>query len=346
VRIIQVGAGAWGASWSEIVARSQDWELAALVDLDPTALQAVAAVREIPNDKCFSQLSDALEAGVEADAALIVSPPPAHAPVAADAFKAGLHCLIEKPLADTLDAAKDIVRRAERDGLHVMVSQNYRFKRAPRTVQRLIQEGWLGRIGQVRVNFQKLPPFSGFRTEMEEPLIVDMTIHHLDQIRGIVGLEPVVLRAKSWNPPWSRFGGNASALIELQTAEGAEVIYTGSWSSHSSHTTWDGSWEIEGDGGGLTWADNRVQVRFASVFDTVFMPRALERSGVMEVELEKVDFEERSGTLAEFARAISSDTSAETNGRDNLRSLGLVLAAVDSAKHGGREIDLGDFVGT
>lgn len=347
MKIIQVGAGAWGESWVGMVKQHPKWELAAIADINEAARHSAAKAAGLSEKLCFPQLKDVIEAGVEADAALIVVPPPYHAPVAVDALNGGLHCLLEKPLADTFEGARDIVDTADRTGLQVMVSQNYRFKRAPRTVQRLIREGFVGKVEQVRIDFQKNPPFQDFRLEIEEPLIVDFLIHHMDQIRGIVGLEPKKLRAHSWNPSWSRFKGNACCLVEIETADGTEVVYTGSWVSHGKHTTWDGAWDIQGDRAGLLWAKNRVEIRFASLFDTVFMPGALERSeSVMDVQLDEVEFEERQGTLYEFAASVEENRPAETNGRDNFHSMALVLAALESAKSGGKEIDLDQFKGS
>jgi len=115
---------------------------------------------------------------------------------------------------------------------------------------------------------------------MDEPLLIDMSIHHLDALRGIVGVEPATVRARSWNPSWSIFTSNSSALVEIVGTRGEQVLYTGSWSSHGTPTTWDGAWQIEGERGGIAWDQNRVSVHFPSAFDTVFMPGALERDGV------------------------------------------------------------------
>jgi predicted dehydrogenase len=338
IRVIQVGLGAWGASWAHVLQASPHVELAALVDVDEAARGAVADAVGVPREACASTLAEAIGA-VDADAVLVVVPPGAHEPVAIEALEAGLHCLIEKPLADTLAAAARIADAAEAAGLVAMTSQNYRFKRAPRTVRRLIDEGWIGDVELVRINFQKNPPFEGFRLEMDEPLITDMAIHHLDQIRSVTGLEPDRLRARSWNPTWSHFAGNACAQVELE-AGAARVLYTGSWVSHGRHSTWDGDWDIQGSRGGISWRDNRVEVRFASLFDTVFKPGAVERDGVMAVDLDDVPYEERAGVLEEFAAAIGDGRPAETNARDNLRSLALVLGAVESAGADGNPVEL------
>lgn len=340
LRLIQVGAGAWGESWARIVQGHPSWDLVGLVDLAEKPRQLAASAAGMPADATFANLGKAIAAGMEADAVLVAVPPPHHAAVADEALKAGLHCLIEKPLADSMPAARSIIEAAERSGRQAMVSQNYRWKRAPQTVRRLIREGLIGDVEEVRIDFQKDPPFTGFRLEMDEPLINDMAVHHLDQVRAIAGLEPDTIRARSWNPSWSSYRGNAACLIELDQDEHRRVVYTGSWCSRARHTTWDGDWEIQGERGAIRWADNRVEVRFASLFDTVFMPGAVEREGVMHVDLDPVALEERNGSLAELAAALREDRPAETNARDNLRSLALVLGAVESAAAGGRAVDL------
>jgi len=338
--MIQVGAGAWGESWARIVTEHPDWELVGIADLAEGARARAGAAGGLSASACFARLGDALAAGLEADAVLVAVPPAHHAAVALEALDAGLHCLVEKPLADTMAAAWGIVRAAERAERQVMVSQNYRWKRAPQTVRRLVRAGVIGEVEDVRISFQKHPPFTGFRLEMDEPLINDMAVHHLDQVRGIAGVEPDALRARSWNPSWSRFRGNAACLLELEQAARVRVLYSASWCSWGRHTTWDGEWEIQGERGAIRWADNRVEVRFASLFDTVFLPGALEREGVMQVELDSVAHEERAGSLRELAAALREGRRTETDARDNLRSLALVLGAVASAAGGGATVDL------
>lgn len=342
MRVVQIGVGAWGASWLPVVQASPCCELVGAVDVDEPARRSAQA-SGVPAERTFATLGEAQDSGLEADAALIVVPPRLHAPLAVSALQAGLHCVIEKPLADQMEAGHAVVQAARHADRYAMVSQNYRFKRAPRTVARLVREGTIGEVEQVFVDFQKNPSFTGFRLEMDEPLITDMAVHHLDQMRGVLGLEPRSLRAWSWNPSWSSFDGNACARIDLTTESGARVVYTGSWVSHGAHTSWDGSWDIQGRLGGVRWAQNRVEVRFASVFDTVFMQGALEREGRMEVELDVLEVEERQGVLAELRRAVDQRSRPETDVRDNIRSLGLMLAAVTSAKAGGEEIDLERF---
>jgi predicted dehydrogenase len=250
-------------------------------------------------------------------------------------MEAGLDCLVEKPLAPSLGEAAEVVHRAKELGRRLMVTQSFRFKRGPQTVRRLIEEGAVGEIESVNVRFSKAPPFTGFRAEMEEPLIVDMSIHHFDFIRGILGLEPDRVRARSFSPSWSWFAGNAVAHVEMTTPTGANVLYSGSWVSRSRETTWDASWEIEGTGGSILWAHNRVEYRPENFGLTVYRKNSLEiGEGVMEVPLVELPAEEREGTLTEFIAAQREEREPQASGEDNLRSLALVFGAVESTKNG------------
>jgi len=309
-------------------------ELAAVVDLNEETLHAACDAIDLPSDRRFTALDAAL-AAVEADTALVVVPPEVHVPVAIQCLEAGLDCLIEKPFAPSVEEAEEVVRRAEELGRTVMVTQSFRFKRGPQTVRRLVEEGAVGDIEVVEARFAKAPPFTGFRAEMDEPLIVDMAIHHFDFLRGILGLEPARVRARSFNPSWSWFRGNAAAFAEFETDAGAQVTYSGSWVSRSPETSWDASWEIQGTEGSITWAHNRVEYRPENFGLTVYRKSMLERGdGVMDVPLDALPAEEREGTLLEFITAREEQRRPQADGADNLRSLGLVYGAVESTRTG------------
>lgn len=346
MRVIQVGVGFWGAEWAKVIATSQYTELVALVDVDETSLHNAADQVGLPAERRFTAFADALKA-VEADAALVVVPPPAHEEVALQSLDAGLHCMVEKPFTTSLASSQNLIDTAARLDRTIMVTQSFRFRRGPRTVKRLIEEGALGTIEVVFGRFRKDPEFTGFRVEMDEPLIVDMSIHHFDYIRGIFGLEPNRVRARSFNPTWSRFSGNATALVEFETAGDTIISYTGSWVSRRPHTSWDASWELHGTLASLVWEHNRVLLYpHANVIgETVFRPRALEREhDVLEIPLDALENEERWGTVEEFVTAISEGRQPETHGGDNIRSLGLVMAAVESTKRDGAPIDFDAFL--
>lgn len=334
LKLIQVGLGGWGWSWTDIVKASPDWELAAVVELDEARLRHAASHFRLRDDQVHRTLASAA-AATRADGCLIVVPPEVHEPVAVEAARLGLHLLVEKPFADTVAGAKSILAAAQENGVRLMVNQNYRYRRAYRTVKKLLSESAVGEVGSILIAFQKAAHFDGgFREKMAHPLVLDMAIHHFDQLRGAAGFEPAEVTARSWNPSWSWFDGDASVNAVFRGASGAVAVYTGSWVSQGWETSWDGDWHIQGSEGEIHWAENRVDLKPKSVFTSVFVPGARESGGRLSFDLVPLHLEDRLATLGEFHAAIAEGREAETSGRDNINTLAMVLATRLSIERG------------
>ena len=343
--LIQIGVGGWGATWVEKALTATGWDLVACVDADAGALAEVQRVHGYPADRCFPNLTEAARA-TGATGALVVVPPHAHLPVAREAYENGLHVLVEKPLADTMANGREMVAEAAAGGRTLMVSQNYRYKAAPRAVARILAQPWLGAVASATVEFRKAPHFSvpdvhhGYT---HYKLIEDMSIHHFDLMRAVLHDEPTAVYAQARNPEFSWFAAPpvVAAVIELES--GGLVQYHGSWISRGRQTTWDGDWFIDCENGQVAWADNRVRVRPEAVYYTVYLEGFQERDGWMECNLVADAEEERRFTLEEFARCIAEGREPATSGRDNLRSIALTYAVADSAADGQRR-DLAGYL--
>jgi predicted dehydrogenase len=333
LRLIVAGVGFWGSTWVPVVRASPHWELVALVDTDDAALSRAAQVAGVDPSACFGSITAAARE-TESDAVLIVVPPAMHAPLALEAFESGLHCLIEKPFASTLPDARLVVERADSDGRVVMVSQQYRHRAGARTVAELIQTHALGQVGAVYVAFAHELAVRGFQHDMDEPLLWDMAIHHFDLLRGILGIEPARVHATSSNPGWSAFKGNAAATAVLETEDGVAVTYTGNLAPRGGNTGWDGVWDILCESGSIHWDGDMVLVRpLARPLIAKIQGRALGREWkgrrVRPTSIREAD---RLGSLAEFSASIREKREPETSGRDNIHSLAITVAAVESTR--------------
>jgi predicted dehydrogenase len=333
MRAIQVGVGFWGLSWARVALESPDVELVGIVEPNRENREKVCGIYGIETRDAFDSIEAAVK-NLEPEAALVIVGAEHHSAVTLRALEMGLHCLVEKPIAPTMGEAKRMVKAAERAGKKLMVSQNYRFRRPPRTVRRILERtDVIGRVGNVHVNFQKAPKFvNNFRTEIEEPLITDMAIHTFDQIRSVIGLEPVSVLAESWNTKWSTFKGNPVASIVFEMGEGVRVTYIGNWVSKGWQTSWDGDWVIDCDGGEVRWERNRVSFRVDNLLYEVHTPGAMESAGELFLDLVEIPAEDRAGVLREFAGAIREKREPETSGKDNLNTLAMVLGACRSIR--------------
>ncbi len=335
IRIVQVGMGGWGRSWSKhIVPRVAAVEAVAWVDPEPAALALAQTEGNIPANRCFATLEEALHA-VEADAVLITAALAGHVPTALTALTAGKHVLVEKPFAPTVAEATRVVVEAEQRQRVLMVSQNYRFFSAVQTVKSLMREGSLGKAGVVTIDFRRdksaTPNGRDAYHRSRHPLLMDMAIHHFDLMRYVLGQEPLSVTCHAWNPVWSPFEDAATALATITFDGGTVVSYRASWVSRGTATPWAGEWRMECSGGEITWtsrgdssskdlgaAADRVQVR----------PTGEAAQSLALPTLAAVD---RLGSLTAFADAITHGHQPDSSGRDNLGTLALMAATIDAA---------------
>jgi predicted dehydrogenase len=325
-----VGLGPHGRNWAkQVIPEVTEVDLVGYVDSDPYALDALREFAQVPADRCFESLREAI-AATQPQAVLNTTALPGHVPVTEAALEAGLHVMLEKPFAPSMDAAQRLVDMAAAKNLVLMVSQNYRFFPAPRVIAALVRESAMGPLHQVSIDFRRYsapPPNGRGRHQIEDqPLLVDMSIHHFDLLRLILNREPQRIFCESWTPDWAVFGGPAAAVASIVFEGDVVVSYRGSWVSAGPITPWAGEWRMEFENGEVFWTSriddgmsrDRVVVRSRSGKTRTLSLPEMQRTG-------------GSGTLTEFADAIQAGREPETSGRENLGSLAFTYAAVESA---------------
>jgi predicted dehydrogenase len=331
--MIQAGLGGWGQHWHEHVLRgSAEVEIVACVEPDAATLARARKRLDLPAERCFATLDEALGAA-DAEAVLITASLPAHVPLALAAIAAGKHVLLEKPFAPTLAEARQVVEAAEARGVVLMISQNYRFFPAPRVVAALVREATLGPVGAISLDFRRYAnsaPRDGHRHyTIVHPLLMDMAIHHFDLLRMVLAREPREVVCRAWNPPWSNFRDPAAAAATISFDGGVIVSYRGSWVSPGPATLWAGEWRMECERGEIDWTS---RADFGGDADRVAI-RRLGKSA-RRVALPELPAIDRAGAVAAFANAIVHGETPESSGRDNLGSVALMFAMIESAASG------------
>jgi predicted dehydrogenase len=330
LRIVQVGGGFWGRSWAELVHAAAGVRLAGLVDAARDVRAWVAEELGVP---VFPRLEQAIEA-VEADAVLLVTPPQTHRPLGEVALGHGLHVVSEKPLALDLSDARALAKAAARARRHVMVAQNYRFRRQSRALQHLVSSGALGRLFGIRIACRRdlrdaWVLRDDWRGRMEHPYLLDMAIHHVDMLRQITGREMAEVDARGWKVPDAPFEHEPTVEVLITLDDGTPVAYEGTWAvAAGSQTSWNGDWELVGEEARATWT--------GGVNDALRGTVAVERYGSprRRVALPRLPALDRLAVLLELRRAIADGTKPECSAADNVMSLGAVLAMASSVERG------------
>ena len=329
LRLVQVGLGPHGRNWArQVIPNIKEVDVVAYVDTDPNALDALREDAGVPADRCFESLKEAI-AATEPEAMLNTTALPGHVPITRAGLEAGLHVMVEKPFAPNLAAARQLVDMASVRNLVLMVSQNYRFFPAPRAIARLVGDQTLGKLHEISIDFRRYstagPNGRGRHHHEDQPLLVDMSIHHFDLLRLILGHEPERVYCEAWNPDWTAFTGPSVAVATL-VFHGVVVSYRASWVSAGPITPWAGEWSMEFEHGEVVWtsaADSDVKLDKVVVRPRDGKPRTL--------TLPPVPRTGTWATLTEFAGAVRSGQEPETSGRNNLGTIALTAAVVESA---------------
>jgi 2-hydroxy-4-carboxymuconate semialdehyde hemiacetal dehydrogenase len=140
MKVILVGAGAFGVKHLEAMAKIDGIEVLSLVSRDPATTAEVAKKWKIPH--CTTDLAQALaQPGVEA--ALLCSPTQLHARQAVQCMRAGKHVMIEIPIADSLADAELVVRTQQETGVTAMGGHTRRFNPSHQWIHKRILAGEL-----------------------------------------------------------------------------------------------------------------------------------------------------------------------------------------------------------
>jgi predicted dehydrogenase len=330
LKVLLVGAGGMGKTWAKNLRDFDEVETAGWIDIRAgTAGEAIETL-QLKGVTPFDDLGKALSE-IRPDFMVDVTIPESHREVTLAALQAGIPVLGEKPMADSMAAAREMVAAAERAGKLYMVSQSRRYDARALAFGEAIREH-AGEIGILCSDFFLGPHFGGFREEMHSPLLLDMAIHTFDSARQISGRDPVAVYCRESNPAWSWFKGDASATALFEMTGGLQYIYNGSWCAQGLNTSWQSQWRAFGSLGAASWDGENDPVANRVTGSDGFM-RATEK---ISVKAEPNLAGGIAGSLREFVQALRTGQTPQGECHDNIKSLAMVFAAIESAKTGKR----------
>ncbi|KXG85127.1 Gfo/Idh/MocA family protein [Agrobacterium bohemicum] len=329
------GCGAMAKGWLRALQATPEMRdavrIVGLVDLDRATAEAIAAEFNIQNAVIGTDLESVLT-DTKPDILFDVVIPLARHSVVKTGLAHGCHVLSEKPMATSMDEANDLRRAAKDAGRVHAIVQNRRFISGVRRMRRLVESGVIGTVTGIHCDFFLAPHFGGFREKMDNVLLLDMAIHTFDAARFVSGKSPLSVYCLETNPAGSWYAHGAAANAIFKFSDDVVFTYRGSWCAEGERTSWESTWRIVGSKGMLTW-DGEETFR-AAVAGTE--PGLLH--GVTHIEVPPPDNDEEThghaSVIANFLDAIRTGHEPETVSHDNIKSLAMVLGAIESAKSG------------
>lgn len=187
LRIGLIGFGYWGPN---LLRNFQTFPGARVIAVADRRLERLERLKTAePDIRLTADPADVIN-DPEIDAVAIATPVATHHPFARAAIEAGKHVLIEKPMTISADEAADLVERAERRGVTLMVDHTFLFNASVRYIRDLVRRGDLGEISYIdslRVNLGLFQP--------DVNVLWDLAPHDLSIIDFILDQEPIHIEA-------------------------------------------------------------------------------------------------------------------------------------------------------
>lgn len=149
IRFAILGLGHIGTRHADMVAAHPEAELVAIIDKNDSLEHKVSAGYNVP---FFTSLHDFINSGIACDIICIATPNGLHAAQAVDSMNAGMHVVVEKPMALTTAECDNILACAQTNNKHVLCVMQNRYSPAMQWLKNMILEERLGAIYMVDVH--------------------------------------------------------------------------------------------------------------------------------------------------------------------------------------------------
>lgn len=303
-------------------------EIATLVDSDAAAIDKAIRTHDLAPSAVFA--SDEGD-WWDTDIQLVVdcTPPDHHRRHAEAALAAGKDFLVAKPMALSLADASRMVDLASTTGRRLATIQQMRYLPAFLQLRQLIDDGRLGRLGVVTVTFNVdgtfWKPGLAWRLAMDQPVLLEGSVHVFDLVRWVTGDEPMSVVAHTFSPPWSDFRGPAGLTACVDMHGGAVVRYLANWAPRGSAIVpLNSGWELEFDHGIVRVVDEGV-----SVNGEPLLPPVTRAMSLVELNTRLVHW---------YVDYLDGRESPGPTGADNIRTMAFVDAVRRAATDGMRVI--------
>lgn len=306
-------------------------DIVAVCDIIAERAQEVA---DTYGAKAYTNYEDLLQ-NEDIDVISVCLPNYLHAQVSIDSLNAGKHVLCEKPMATSQEEADNMIKAAEDNGKMLMIGHNQRFVPSHQRAKALLESGELGKVYSFRTTFGHAGPESwsidgrdSWFFDTEKAFIGalgDLGVHKADLIRYLFGeVSDISALVESSAKEGTDIDDNAVAVIKM---EGGPIgTLTASWSYVAS-----------GDNSTVIYTENAiVRLEDDPTYSLIIQYKTGE---VVNYQLQGIQSNEAggqfsTGVIDHFVESILNNTPPLTSGVEGMKSLKVILAALESKAKG------------
>lgn len=240
INLACVGAGYFAQFHLEAWQRLPEVNLVAICDQNQEKASFFAKKYSIPT--VYTSIDELLQ-NESLDVLDIITPPETHVPISQKAAEKGIHIICQKPLAPSLTEASQLVQLTQKENVHFVVHENWRFQPWYRQIKQMLDAGAIGnklhsihfrmRMGDGWKSDAYLDRQPYFRS-MPRLLVYETGIHFIDTFRYLLGdVESVFGDLRKLNP---EIEGEDCGLILFNFKSGAKGIWDANRFNESNHS--------------------------------------------------------------------------------------------------------------
>jgi len=211
IRVAVIGGGNMGKNHLRNYFLLPEVELVGLADVNPD-------MKKLADEYKASFFVDYKEMlnELKPDAVSIVVPTPFHAEVATEVINRGINCLLEKPIASTINEADKLIELAKKHDVVFTVGHIEHYNPLIVTLKKLLDKGSIGNITSIVCK-----RVGGFpAVEPKTDVIIDLAVHDIGIISYLLGKQPNVIHSHGSRTHHSKAIDSAEILMDYGDASG------------------------------------------------------------------------------------------------------------------------------
>ena len=230
LKIAVIGTGIIGRSHLRAIAKSENCFLCAVCDVNEETAKAYGEEYRVPYYTDYKEIADK----TDAEAVILNLPHHLHCLVTEYFLSKGLHVLVEKPMANTVEECNRMIAAAEKSGRKLAVGHIQRFFKANRKVKEIVDSGELGKLcmyTERRTVDYFLPSRPGWFLDKKKAgggIIMNYGAHTLDKLFYVTGYDNSEITAVVGNVKNdATVEGHAQILMQFPEGFSASVTFCG-----------------------------------------------------------------------------------------------------------------------
>jgi predicted dehydrogenase len=228
IRVGLLAYGAIGSEHGQAITTTKGMRLAAVADTNPERL--VSAKELSPEIITFTDSMKMLDSGL-LDLVVISTPPNSHYQWAKESLNRGIHVILEKPMALSVDHCDELMALAAAKNLLLVVYQNRRFDADFVTMKKLIDDGVIGDVFSFESfvgGYSKPCSYWHSDVAVSGGAIFDWGSHFIDQILDLIPGKVDSVTGNNQKRMWNHVTNADHADVSLTFSNGARATFTNS----------------------------------------------------------------------------------------------------------------------